>query len=81
MTYKPNIRQLVFVLPQYCSKAEIIFTKSRENIAHSIMKVNPNSEPRYHISTEKLEKGIWIAQLLWSVGQSHYCAEKLIEIA
>lgn len=81
MTYKPNTQQLAFVLPMGFCKAEIIFTKIRENVDYLTFKVNPGQEPRHAVSTEKLEKGFWLAQLMWSVGRSQYCQEKLIEVS
>ncbi|WP_221393527.1 hypothetical protein [Dyadobacter sp. NIV53] len=81
MTYKPTTQQMSFVLPLYFTKAEVVFTKgsgSLENISFQILE---KTEPRHVVSTEKLEKGFWLAQLVWSMGRSQYCTEKLIEIA
>lgn len=80
MTYKPTTRQLAFVLPLYFSKAEIVFTRPRELFDSLTFRISPNLGARYEISTETLEKGTWTAQLLWSVGRSQFCQEKLIEI-
>ncbi len=80
MTYKPSIRQLAFVLPLGFSKAEIIFTRHRQNYENRSFKVIPGQNPRHAVSTEALEKGTWLAQLIWSVGRAQYCQEKLIEI-
>lgn len=80
MTFKPYTQQIAFVLPLYFSKAEIILSRSkvsRENLSYKIL---PGKEPRHVVSTENLDKGFWLAQLIWSDGRSQFCQEKLIEI-
>ena len=81
MTYKPITKQMSFVLPLYFTKAEVVFTKGNGSPENISFKIHQNAEPRHVISTEKLEKGFWLAQLVWTMGRSHYCTEKLIEIA
>jgi hypothetical protein len=80
MTYKPNSQQVTFVLPIYFTKAEIIFTKSARSLDHISFRVAPNSKAMHAVSTEILEKGQWLAQLIWSEGRSQFCSEKVIEI-
>lgn len=81
MTYKPNTQQVSFVLPLYFTKAEVVFTKGSGSLENISFQIHQNAEPRHVVSTEKLGKGFWLAQLVWSMGRSHYCTEKLIEIA
>lgn len=80
MTYKPSSQQVSFVLPIYFTKAEIIFTKSAQNLENISFRIAPNSKPIHVVSTEILEKGQWLAQLIWSEGRSQFCKEKLIEV-
>ncbi|CAG5017893.1 hypothetical protein DYBT9275_05868 [Dyadobacter sp. CECT 9275] len=80
MTYQPNSQQVTFVLPMYFTKAEIVFSKSSTSLENISFKVNPSNKPVYAISTKILEKGQWLAQLIWSQGKSQYCSEQVIDI-
>jgi len=80
MTYIPGTQQMAFVLPLYFTNAEVVFTKDAGSFDKISFKIYPNSKPRHVVSTEKLEKGFWLAQLIWSMGRSQYCDERLIEI-
>lgn len=80
MTYKPGIHLIAFVLPLYFTKAEVVFTKDTGSFDNVSFQVLPNSQPRHEVSTAKLAKGFWLAQLNWSIGRSRYFDEKLIEI-
>lgn len=81
MTYKPTSKQVTFVLPNDFSKAEIVFTKSTRRLDNVSFRVEPTSKPTHSVSTEVLEKGQWLAQLVWSQGKSRFCSEQLIEIS
>ena len=80
MTYKPSTQQMSFVLPLYFTKAEVVFTKGSGSLENIRFQIHQNEELRHVVSTEKLAKGFWVAQLIWSMGRSQYCSEKLIEI-
>jgi hypothetical protein len=81
MTYKPNSQQVTFVLPIYFTKAEIVFRKSSKSLENISFRIVPTSKPIHAVSTKILEKGQWLAQLIWSEGRSQFCSEKLIEIS
>ncbi|WAC13324.1 hypothetical protein [Dyadobacter pollutisoli] len=80
MTYQPNSQQVTFVLPMYFTKAEIVFSKSSKSLENFSFKIAPTSKPIHAISTEILEKGQWLAQLIWSQGKSQFCSEQVIDI-
>ena len=80
MTYEPQTQQVAFVLPLYFSKAEIIFTRPALSFDYITFRITPALNPRHVVSTKKLEKGTWLAQLIWSEGRSQYFTEKMIEI-
>ena len=81
MTYKPNTQQISFVLPLFFTKAEVVFTKRKGSLDNISFQVYPTSEPRHAVSTAKLDKGFWLAQINWSMGRDRYSTETLIEIA
>jgi len=64
----------------YFTKAEIVFSKSSKRIENIAFKIIPSNKPAHAISTKILEKGQWVAQLIWSQGKSHFCSEQIIEI-
>jgi hypothetical protein len=80
MTYKPSTQQLAFVLPLYFTNAEVVFTRDSGNLENIIFQIPSDSQPRHVVSTGKLGKGFWLAQLIWSMGRSRFCEEKMIEI-
>jgi hypothetical protein len=80
MTYKPNSQKVTFVLPIYFTKAEMVFSKSSRNREDISIKISPSNKPFHAISTEILDKGQWLAQLIWSQGKSRFCSEQVIDI-
>jgi hypothetical protein len=80
MLYKPNSQQVTFVLPNDFTKAEIIFTKPNKRLDNVSFRVETKSSPIHSVSTRILEKGQWLAQLVWSQGKARFCSEQLIEI-
>lgn len=81
MNFEPNQKQLAFVLPSSCKKAEVIFQKSSDPEEHIHLVVQPARHPRRVISTEQLSQGRWNVLLSWWDGLQHYLQEKEILIA
>lgn len=80
MTYQSNSQQVTFVLPMYFTKGEIVFSKSSKSLEHISFKIIPTSKPVHAISTKILERGQWLAQLIWTQGKSQFCSEQVIDI-
>jgi hypothetical protein len=80
MNFEPTQNRLAFVLPTSFLKAELTFSTSNGPEAVRVP-IQPGPQARQVVSTERLAKGTWLAQLIWSVGRQEYQDEKLIVVS
>ncbi len=78
MMYEPAKQQISFVLPDSCSKAELILVQENTLSEYVTIPIAAGEKPYRSVSVERFSRGTWLAQLNWTLGGHHYCDERMI---